>query len=139
VTTIGLQEAARLLRMSEDALMRKARAGIVPGDKPGREWVFIREDLLAWLRERMKARACRSTAILRARSGGSDSQLAASRLDARLKQLTATPQTNSKRAFALISGGRSSSASDPGTPGEKPSSDGAGNASRVTSNANRSG
>ena len=33
-------------------LMRKARAGIVPGAKMGRRWVFIQDDLLAYFRER---------------------------------------------------------------------------------------
>lgn len=50
--TLGLEEAAALLRMSPDTLMRRARAGLIPGDKPGRRWVFIQDDLLAWIRER---------------------------------------------------------------------------------------
>ena len=33
--TVGLAEAAELLRLSEDALMRKTRAGAVPGAKIG--------------------------------------------------------------------------------------------------------
>lgn len=124
MNTLGLQEAAAMLRMSPDALMRKARAGIVPGDKPGREWVFVEDDLLAWLRERTKARACHSTAILRAPTGGSALQSAESKLGARLRQLNAQQPKNSKPVFALISGGKSASGSGRGTPGRKPSSDG---------------
>src|SRR5690348_18038406 len=72
--------------------MRKARAGTVPGTKVGRRWVFIEADLLAFIREKIKERACRSIANLRAPTGGSDSQSAASKLDARLRQLTGKPQ-----------------------------------------------
>ena len=54
--TLALTEAAAFLHMSEDALLRKARAGIVPGDKPGRQWVFIRDDLIDWMRERSRER-----------------------------------------------------------------------------------
>ena len=45
MNTLDLTDAAALLHMSEDALMRKARAGIIPGCKPGRQWVFLEVDL----------------------------------------------------------------------------------------------
>lgn len=45
MNTLDLSDAAALLHMSEDALMRKARAGIIPGCKPGRQWVFLEVDL----------------------------------------------------------------------------------------------
>ncbi|UCV01734.1 helix-turn-helix domain-containing protein [Dechloromonas denitrificans] len=48
--TLDLTAAAALLHMSEDALMRKTRAGIIPGCKPGRQWVFIEADLIEWMR-----------------------------------------------------------------------------------------
>src|SRR5690348_11005503 len=102
--------------------MRKARAGTVPGTKVGRRWVFIEADLLAFIREKIKERACRSIANLRAPTGGSDSQSAASKLDARLRQLTGRPQRNSRPNFALISGGRPSSESGHDTHGRKLSS-----------------
>src|SRR6185437_4010688 len=122
--TIGVAEAAALLRMSEDALMRKARAGIVPGGKGGRRWLFVASDLIALIREQAKARACRSIATLRVPTGGSDSRLAESRLDDRLRQLTEAPRRNSRPSFALISCGRSSSESDPDTPSPRRSSTG---------------
>lgn len=54
--TLTLAEAADLLKLSGDALLRKARAGTVPGARIGRRWVFIRDDLLALIREQHKAR-----------------------------------------------------------------------------------
>ena len=54
--TLNLAEAADMLKVSPDALLRKARAGIVPGAKVGRRWVFVRDDLLALIREQAKAR-----------------------------------------------------------------------------------
>src|SRR6185312_13665073 len=104
MSTVGLEQASALLRISPDALMRKARRGIVPGAKVGREWVFIEADLLALIREQAKERACRSIAILRARTGGSDSVSAESRLDDRLKQLTGKQPRNSRRSLGVISG-----------------------------------
>jgi excisionase family DNA binding protein len=50
VTTLTLQQAATLLHMSAEALRRKVRAGVIPGAKPGRRWVFVEADLLAYLR-----------------------------------------------------------------------------------------
>jgi hypothetical protein len=35
VSTLDLAQAAQFLRISEDALLRKARAGIVPGQRSG--------------------------------------------------------------------------------------------------------
>jgi excisionase family DNA binding protein len=71
VSTLNLSQAAALLMISEDALMRKARAGIVPASKPGRRWVFRREALDEYLAKLEQERVCHSTAILRARTGGS--------------------------------------------------------------------
>ena len=119
MSTLGTEEAAKLLRMSPDALMRKARAGIVPADKPGRQWVFIEQDLLDWMRVRQKERACHCIASLRAPTGGSASQSAESRLDARLAQLTKQPQKNLRLSSAPSSGGRSSSGSGHDIRGQK--------------------
>lgn len=58
--TLTLAEAADLLKLSGDALLRKARAGTVPGARIGRRWVFIRDDLLALIREQHKARVMTS-------------------------------------------------------------------------------
>jgi excisionase family DNA binding protein len=49
--TLTPTEAARLLHMTPDALMRKARAGKIPGAKVGRSWLFIEADLIAMIRK----------------------------------------------------------------------------------------
>lgn len=36
-----------MLQLSPGTLMRRARAGVVPGARIGRRWVFVRADLLA--------------------------------------------------------------------------------------------
>lgn len=43
------REAATLLRVSMKTLLRLAREGLLPGRKVGREWRFVRSELLAWL------------------------------------------------------------------------------------------
>jgi excisionase family DNA binding protein len=47
---IGLQEAAKILRMTPEGVRRKAIAGEIPGSKPGKRWCFIEEDLVQYLR-----------------------------------------------------------------------------------------
>lgn len=83
--TIGLKEAAALLQMSEDALMRKTRAGVVPGAKIGRRWVYIRADLLELIRQKARETACRSTNTRAVPTG-------TSALAARLDALLARPR-----------------------------------------------
>lgn len=117
--TLTLPEAADLLKISADALLRKARAGTVPGARIGRRWVFIRDDLLALIREQHKARVCRSIEIHRAAIGTSDSRSAASRSAAHPARLTASPLKNLRRDFATISGGKSDSATSLATHGPK--------------------
>ena len=102
--TVGLTEAAILLRISEDCLLRKARAGRVPGAKIGRQWVFIRTDLLELIRKQARERACHSIANIRAPTGGSDSQSAESKLDEALAQLTGERPTSSRRNSVRSSG-----------------------------------
>lgn len=46
---LTLAEAATLLRVGEDALVRLAEAGEVPGRRLAGEWRFSRAALLAWL------------------------------------------------------------------------------------------
>jgi excisionase family DNA binding protein len=50
IKTLTLQEAAELLKMHPEELRRRARAGKVPAAKPGKQWVFIEEDLQNYLR-----------------------------------------------------------------------------------------
>ena len=51
MVTLTLEEAALWLKMHPHTLERKARAGLLPGAKPGRRWVFIEEDLAEWIRQ----------------------------------------------------------------------------------------
>jgi excisionase family DNA binding protein len=53
--TIGLEEAAKLLRCHPDTVRKMAAAGELPGTKVGRAWVFYTERLLDWLEKRCAA------------------------------------------------------------------------------------
>jgi hypothetical protein len=48
--TFTLIEAAEFLKMCAEELRRRVRAGIIPGAKVGRAWVFIEDDLAQYLR-----------------------------------------------------------------------------------------
>ncbi len=48
-TTLDVTEATRYLRVHPGTIYRLAAAGELPGAKMGRAWVFIQDDLLAWL------------------------------------------------------------------------------------------
>jgi excisionase family DNA binding protein len=48
--TLNLQQAAKFLNMHPVTVQEKARAGIIPGAKPGKFWTFIEDDLAAYLR-----------------------------------------------------------------------------------------
>jgi excisionase family DNA binding protein len=50
--TMSLKEAARYLKLSQEALRRKAKAGVIPGAKLGKSWVFYQPDLVEYLRSR---------------------------------------------------------------------------------------
>lgn len=48
--TLLLVEAAAFLKMHPEELRRRAKLGVVPGAKAGRAWVFIEDDLAAYIR-----------------------------------------------------------------------------------------
>jgi hypothetical protein len=48
--TLSLCEAANFLHMHPEEVRRRAKAGVIPGAKAGRAWVFIDEDLADYLR-----------------------------------------------------------------------------------------
>src|SRR5215469_4924536 len=50
MNTLGLNEAAAFLHCHPEELRRRAKAGIVPGAKVGRCWVFLKDDLATYLR-----------------------------------------------------------------------------------------
>jgi hypothetical protein len=55
--TLNLKEAAAFLNMHPETLKEKARAGIIPGAKIGRRWVFIEIDLLDYIRSQYRRQA----------------------------------------------------------------------------------
>ena len=81
--TLNLQEAAALLRLHPTTLAARAKAGLIPGAKLGRRWVFLDVDLIEYLRGRYAPRAlqgertevsvCHSTNAKTHRTGGSRS------------------------------------------------------------------
>jgi excisionase family DNA binding protein len=50
MNTFDLPEAAAFLRCHPEELRRRAKAGQIPGAKVGRAWVFLEDDLAAYLR-----------------------------------------------------------------------------------------
>src|SRR5574337_574296 len=54
--TLTLTEAAAFLKMHPEEVRSRAKRGVLPACKPGRRWVFIDEDLAAFLRDRYSSR-----------------------------------------------------------------------------------
>ncbi|MBA4285802.1 MAG: DNA-binding protein [Xanthomonadaceae bacterium] len=54
--TLGLSEAAAYLHLSPVVVRRRAAAGVIPAAKPGKAWVFLEDDLAAYLRALYRAR-----------------------------------------------------------------------------------
>ena len=50
MNTRDLKQAAGFLKMHPEEVLCRARLRFVLGAKPGKSWVFIDEDLAAWLR-----------------------------------------------------------------------------------------
>ncbi|WMJ09302.1 helix-turn-helix domain-containing protein [Nitrosomonas sp. sh817] len=48
--TFNLEEAALFLKLHREEVRRRTKAGIIPGVKLGKCWVFIEDDLVAYLR-----------------------------------------------------------------------------------------
>jgi len=49
-TVLTADEAAALLRVSTKTVLALARDGTLPGEKVGRAWRFLRDDLLDYVR-----------------------------------------------------------------------------------------
>jgi len=58
------EEAAALLRVSSRTVLALARDGILPGEKVGRAWRFLRSDLLQYLHGQRRGRADVSASCL---------------------------------------------------------------------------
>ncbi|HEX9173099.1 MAG TPA: helix-turn-helix domain-containing protein [Telluria sp.] len=106
MNTLDLQQAAAFLKMHPEEVRRRARLGLLPGAKPGKSWVFIEEDLAAWIREQYRKPQAAPPAIKRnltewhsinaaARGGSILQRPQESELDALLKQATKPKRRNS--------------------------------------------
>lgn len=55
---MNTEEAAEFLGLAPFTIRKYARKGIIPGKKVGgKEWRFVKADLLAWLREQIPLKA----------------------------------------------------------------------------------
>lgn len=100
--TLNLDEAAQFLKLHPEEVRRRAKAGIIPGAKLGKRWVFIEEDLAAYMRSLYalprqalqvgygEKQLCHSANVVR-RGGLVSPHQAASELDA-LLQLKIKPK-----------------------------------------------
>ena len=103
--TLGLQDAAKMVRLHPVTLAERARAGKIPGAaKPGKEWVFPVEGLRAYLNS---LSTCPYTG--EAVSGGLSSPRTASELESLLGLPTRRRRRNSTRSEKARYGGRQSS------------------------------
>jgi excisionase family DNA binding protein len=55
-TVLTADEAAALLRVSTKTVLALARDGTLPGEKVGRAWRFVRDDLLDYVRGEKRSR-----------------------------------------------------------------------------------
>jgi len=95
--TLTLDEAAQFLKIHPEELRRRAKAGIIPGAKVGKCWVFVEDDLVAYLRSLYatprqalqvghgEKQLCHSVNVVR-RGGLVSPHQAASELDALLQR-----------------------------------------------------
>lgn len=51
--TLDLESVAALFQAEPDTVAQYARTGELPGTRIGKGWIFLREDALAFLRERI--------------------------------------------------------------------------------------
>jgi excisionase family DNA binding protein len=47
---LNVREAAEFLRLSTYTVRKYAKRGTLPAKKTGRDWLFVKADLLSWLR-----------------------------------------------------------------------------------------
>jgi hypothetical protein len=83
--TLDLNEAAAFLKLHPATLRLRAAAGLVPAARIGRRWMFLEEDLAAYVRKQYadhwqalqgdheESTPCHSTNARARRFGGSDS------------------------------------------------------------------
>jgi hypothetical protein len=98
--TFDLVEAAGFVKMHPQTLEAKARAGEAPGAKMGKCWVFIDEDLAAWIRASYKngETKCRSANVKEVVSGSANGRSAEKQLESLLAQRIKPPRRNTTTA-----------------------------------------
>ncbi len=52
--TMNINEASAFLRMNPEVLRRWAKAGRVPASKIGKRWLFLRSDLIDFIRSKQQ-------------------------------------------------------------------------------------
>ena len=104
MSTMGLQDAAKFVRLHPVTLAERARAGKIPGAaKPGKEWVFPLEGLRAYLNS---LSTCPFTG--EAESGGSSYPRTAAELESLLGLPTRRRRRSTTRSERARYGGRQS-------------------------------
>jgi excisionase family DNA binding protein len=83
--TLNIEEAAEMLKIHPVTLSEKANLGDIPGARVGKRWVFVKVDLIDYIRSQYKRQAmqgepmevsiCHSTKEKTPRFGGSRSRL----------------------------------------------------------------
>jgi excisionase family DNA binding protein len=83
--TLGIKEAAELIKVHPVTLYRMAARGEIPASKPAKRWCFVEIDLIEWLRaqystqasvsdSRERSNVCHSTNVKIQTFGGMNSQ-----------------------------------------------------------------
>ena len=106
---LTVEQAAQLLGVKPKTVRALAAGGVIPAVKVGKPWRFDETLLREWLvaKSRENVKQCPSTNAPTPTIGKSDSRSLAARLDAHLAQQTEPPPRNTKRSFAVVSGGKS--------------------------------
>lgn len=103
--TLDINEAAAFLHVHPHTLEARARAGEIPGAKPGKCWVFLDVDLADWLRAQYRDKNDNGEAAWRStnagQSIGASGRSAAKELEKRLARPTAKPRRNTMTADVL--------------------------------------
>ena len=105
IATVGLEEAAAMLKLAPSTLRKRAAAGKVRAYKPGRHWVFLLGEIAEYLQETRPP--CRSIAAPTLRTGGVDSRSTIEKSASQLAQQIRLKRKNLKPPLALVRGGKS--------------------------------
>ncbi len=60
-TILNLEETANLLHMSSEGLRRMAKIGAIPAFKAGKRWIFIKEDIVEFVRANYSPKSVKKT------------------------------------------------------------------------------